>query len=454
MRQKLILLLAVTFVLVVLVGLNALSYVQQETVPDSEAQPNRSTYNNGATGTRALFELLAANGRKVTRWRTAPDLDFEDFDPSVLETFVIIGSVRREIAEDEIQHILAWVSQGGQLLLIDREPHKDLLVTTSNWEIGIEEGRNALSAGEKEYLIFSVDPANQSQMTARVSAVKPVQPSLFTAQVNAVQPSKFGTSIKIARSPGSTDPQEEEEADKEEVTEDDLDIETLAALGPVVHLSNSEKTLLAELPFGYGRIVVLTDPYVVANGGIELADNSQAVLNIMGSRSGPIAFDEYHQGFGTDKNRLLSYFTGTPVVPIFLQFSVLVALVLFSRGRRFARPLPAAGEDRLSKLEYISAMAQVQKRTRAYDLAVENIYTDFRRRVSRSFGVDNFHVTKEELSKLIGERLGRDPHTVTALMEDCEDVIYGDRASKTVVLQLVKKLRELEDALGLDRKAK
>lgn len=442
--------LAVLFVVAVLVGLNALSYVQQETIPDSESQPNRSTYNNGATGTRALFELLKANGRNVVRWREAPDAAFEQYDPEKLDTFVIIGSVRREIAEDEAQHVLAWVSAGGQLVVIDRDPHPNLLATTSPWEVAVEEARNNLSASERGYLIFSVDPANQSQMTARISAVKPSQPTQFNVQVNAVQPSKFSTSVRLTRVP-----QPEETLD-EQVTEEGEEgaAEPLQSLGPVVHLTDPDRTLLADFPFGAGRIVLLTDPYVVANGGIELADNAQAALNVLGSRSGPIAFDEYHQGFGNDRNRLLSYFSGTPVIPIFLQIFALTALVIFSRGRRFGRPLPAPGEDRLSKLEYVAAMAQLQRRTRAYDLAVENIYTDFRRRASRSFGVDSFHVSKEELSRLIGHRLGRDPGKVRELIEGCEDVIYGDRASKSQVLALVRKIRELEDALGLERGSK
>ena len=161
--------------------------------------------------------------------------------------------------------------------------------------------------------------------------------------------------------------------------------------------------------------------------------------------------DEYHQGFGNDENRLLTYFSGTPVVAIFLQFAALIALVLFSRGRRFARALPPREKDRLSKLEYIAAMAQLQSRTRAYDLAIENIYTDFRRRVARFFGVDNFTVSKEEFAVLIGKRIGENPAEIVDLMEKCEDVMHGDGAKKRDVLDAVKRMREIEEALGLER---
>jgi hypothetical protein len=45
---------------------------------------------------------------------------------------------------------------------------------------------------------------------------------------------------------------------------------------------------------------------------------------------------------------------------------------------RFARALPANEPNRLFKLEYVSAMAELQRRTKVYDLAIENIYNEFR----------------------------------------------------------------------------
>ena len=53
MKQKFFIFLALIFLIVALIGLNAASYVQQEKAPDSEFNPNRPTYNLGATGTRA-----------------------------------------------------------------------------------------------------------------------------------------------------------------------------------------------------------------------------------------------------------------------------------------------------------------------------------------------------------------------------------------------------------------
>ena len=172
---------------------------------------------------------------------------------------------------------------------------------------------------------------------------------------------------------------------------------------PLAHFANDTATFVAEMPYGGGRIVYLSDPFVVANGGILMADNAQLAINLVDT-GGTIAFDEYHQGFGAGNNQIVEYFSGTPVVAIFLQLFAIAAFVFYSRSRRFARPVPEPEPDRLSKLEYVASMAELQRRTRAYDLALENIYSDFRRRVSKLFGVDNTLTPQREIAVRIAER--------------------------------------------------
>lgn len=464
-RQKLIIFVGFIFLIIVLVGLNAASYTQKEKTPDNEVVPNRSTYNTGATGTRALFDLLAESGRKVTRWQESPSalLSNNKNKPS---TFIIIGRTRREFDEKEIEQLLFWVSSGGKLVIIDREPPPELMTTTANWRV------SAKSSTEEPF--FDIDPSNQQQMTEKTVAAKPVQPTIFTRKVNAVQSSRFASSFKFERFSDGNAPQptpvsiieKDEDYDEKDKPPPPLpkiktepiesaspptpeDIETPALTAPVVHLANEEKNLLVDVPFGSGEIVYLTDPYIVSNGGISLVDNAQLAVNIVASREGIIAFDEYHQGYGAGENRLLAYFAGTPLAAIFLQFVVLVGLVLFSNSRRFARPLPENEPNRLSKLEYVAAMAELQQRTKAFDLAIENIYTDFRRRTARLVGVDNFTTSHQDLAKLIAERANLNAVEVENLMFISEEIIRGEPTNKKEVLQITSRLREIEKTLGL-----
>jgi hypothetical protein len=434
MKQRLVFILILVLMAAVLVGLNAASYSQKQQVPDNELRPNRSTYNAGSTGTQALYTLLSETGHKVSRWQdpvTALDPARNDL-PS---TFVIIGEVRREITEAESRALLQWVYGGGRLVYIGRELPEWLTVSSGHWKAVMRS--NYLTS------IGSTDPADQQQMTANTEVARPIQPSLLTVGVNAVQPSRFASSIAL------------ESADMDDPSSISFDSEesgTANISAPIIHLAAGESSLLAEMPYGSGRIILLSDPYIVANRGISLVDNAQLAINMLARGSQPIAFDEYHQGFG-NSNRFFEFFAGTPVVAIFMQCVILVAFVFFTRSRRFGRPLPASGPDRLSKLEYISAMAQLQQRTRSFDLAIENLYRDFRRRAARLLGVDNNSIGRRQFAEKIAERSHIAADKVEQLMFYCDDVIYGEPTNKNRVLQAARELREIEFALGLRKRS-
>jgi len=434
----------------VLIGLNAATYSQKQKEPDSELSPNRSTFNAGATGTQAFYSLLSETGRKVTQWQEPPAalLTRQTNLPAV---FVVIGSLRRPFTAAETEALLRWVSGGGRLVVIDRAPPKGLLATSAGWK---------LSASEPDMAEASVvDPADQQRMTAETAAAKAVQPTVFTHNVNAVQPSRFAGSIGFLRfgdnsNGDETNGTDENTGRRSRITPSYDSVETPSQSSPVIHFAGGGKNMLVEAPFGNGRILFLSDPYIVSNGGIALVDNAQLAINLVTAGDGIVAFDEYHQGYGSENNRFLQFFEGTPVVAIFLQAVLLAGLVFFSQSRRFARPVPERELDRLSKLEYVAAMAELQSRTKAFDLAIENIYTEFRRRATRYFGLDNFTAKSSDIAALISERTGSDHAHVADTLFACEEIVRGEPTNKKEVVRLVDALRNIELKLGMTRAAR
>src|SRR5688572_6706453 len=190
MKQNLLIILVIGFLIVVLAALNAATYVQKEKVADTEFAPNRSTYNAGSTGAQAFYTLLSETGRNVTRWQSSFETLTSDMKnrPSVL---VLIGPLRGELTDAESMQLMKWVSAGGTLILIDREPSRELAMTTANWQLSV------LPEGDTE--LFGVDAADQKQMTASTPAQKPAVLSYFSKGVNAVQPSRFASSIMLDR---------------------------------------------------------------------------------------------------------------------------------------------------------------------------------------------------------------------------------------------------------------
>ena len=492
MRQRLGILIGLIVLVFILIGLNAATYVQQEKTPDSETRPNRSTYNPGATGTQAFYTLLAETGRKVSRWREPMDaLKTKRDKPAVL---VVIGDTRRPFDEIEVQHLLAWVNEGGRLVLIDRTPEEDILKALTDWTL-------AAKTNDLE-LLLGIDPYDQKQMTAEMPASRPTQPSVFTAGINAVQTSRFASHIEFSMNSGDVDgtgtnltpnalgqrpqrtpidlytasptpmpggrvnsqppppaaprpkPTSETstiQTDQNRVTDTKVPIPSNA---PVVHLNGDGRNILIDAKYGAGSIAILSDPYVVSNVGVGLVDNAQLGINLVRTVEGTVVFDEYHQGYGPNENRFFQYFAGTPVISIFLQLAAIAGFVLYSQSRRFARPVPEPEPDRRTKLEYVAAMAELQQRTKAFDLALENIYYDFRRRVCRMFGVDNTSTGRKQLAAMIAERIKADPAEIEQLMFRCEDIIHGEQVKGKEALAAAARIRELEDRLGLVRNGK
>ncbi|HEV2708429.1 MAG TPA: DUF4350 domain-containing protein [Pyrinomonadaceae bacterium] len=496
MRGRLAIILTIFVVLVVLVMLNAASYVRVEDEADAEMMPNRSTFHAGPTGTRALYEFLTQSGYKTVRWGEPPSalLGKNALQPT---TFVVIGRLRTQFTKEDEQAVLHWVEQGGRLVLIDRQPDGLLLLPNSaGWRVASE---------RFQYPGPQTNPENAEQMTAGVKPVAPTQPTLLTYGVRQVAPSRFAARLHVAPveqspkrppvvvgrgggggggvrratpTPTPLDEEDEEEPWLEDeetaeerhapVVEDDeqpppppkpvtpkgeVAVVRQEMRAPVEHVHDGRTgagALLVDYEYGRGRIVLLSDPYIIANSGISRADNLILGVNVVtgSNREGVVAFDEYHQGLGMTRNRALSYFAGTPVLGIFAQAAFIVLAVMWSRGRRFARPLPAPRVDRRSSLEFVASMAELQHRARAYDLAVENVYARTRRALAR-YGGAPATASYKEIAARVAARSGKDQQEIEKLLAECEDTVAGAPTTARRTLALVAALRELERELGI-----
>src|SRR2546423_15106858 len=132
MRERLFIIGSIALLLALLAGLNAASYARVEREPELEAQPDRSTYNAGATGTRALYEYLVEAGRPVVRWREPATMLVASRRPA---TFVVVGSLRVEYTKEEAEKLRQWVATGGRLVVIDRTPDALLLPPPDNFAL-------------------------------------------------------------------------------------------------------------------------------------------------------------------------------------------------------------------------------------------------------------------------------------------------------------------------------
>ena len=93
-------------------------------------------------------------------------------------------------------------------------------------------------------------------------------------------------------------------------------------------------------------------------------------------------------------------------------------------------------------------MAELQERAKAFDLAIENIYSRIRRVLARYAGVD-YNSTRQEIANRVAARSSLDAHQLETLMRQCEEAINGAPINERKSLYLIKRLREIESTLGL-----
>lgn len=453
MRQRLGIIITIVLAVGILILINSAAYVTEGEQHDSELFPNRSTYNAGATGTRALHDFLNEAGYQVMRWRE-PAEKLLGSSGQKIQTFVVIGRTRVPVGDEDARSLLLWVARGGRLVIIDRHPEDSLLARAGEWKV------------TTEFLDFplSADATKPEQMTEGVIPVAPSQPTLLTRDIEAVLPSRFFSAIRIfpltkdekkkaeelSKKQGA-DSGEDFPVDEDEQPPPPKSIGEQSATGspaPVIHLETPKGTLLIDYPHGRGRIILLSDPFIVANDGISLRDNLQLALNVLAAPAGLVAFDEFHQGHGTTHNAFVGYFAGTPVLAICGQIVLLILLVLWTQGRRFGRPLPLPQIDRRSSLEFVASMAELQQRARAYDLAIENIYSRTRRVLARYAGVD-YNSPRKVIAERIAARSTLDAHQLETLMRHSEEAINGGGIGERQTIHLIKRLREVETTLGL-----
>jgi hypothetical protein len=494
---------------VLLIALNAASYVRVEREAELELHPDRSTLNAEASGTRALYEFLEESGRRVMRWREPPAALARASSGARPATFVIVGRTRVELKPEEVTSLLEWVDAGGRLVVIDRTPDASL-VESDVWRVSTE----GVTIPQRD-----VRADDAETLTSGAPQLTPAQPTLFTRDVTSVAPSRYASRLVATRKePGGDaageesgnasggesegavgegsegaageegesapvviaqeEPAAQNENAQDEAAGDSQNADDDAAtpsgegattggetevappppeVAPVFHVSDERGALLLDFARGRGRVIVLSDPFIVANRGLNRADNLQLAANIIAGAGvggdGLIAFDEFHQGRGTTRNQFAAYFAGTPVLAMCAQLFLIAAAVVWTRARRFARPLPAPRVDRRSKLEFVASMAELQHRARAFDLAIENVYGRTRRALARYGGAD-VSAPRATIAAAVAARSGRGREEIESLMRECEDAINGAPVTPRGSLALVARLRELERALGIRMRAR
>jgi hypothetical protein len=418
MRGYLGILICAVVVLAVLVGLSAVGSVQFDQPPETESNPMRSSYNAGPTGTRAFYQFLEDSGARVSHWRESYQTLERRNQNGIL---IAVGPFpdQNEVPDSESDALRSWVAQGGRAIIISRTPRAQF-----------DDPRIAVRSTDHPPPIDDddiVDDNSQSLLS---------QPTDLTRGLQGLALSKFAERMRFnsPRPPGQSP-----RTLPERVLE-----------GPVVHIGDEAGAVLADFDLVKGRVLFLSDPFVVSNSGIGRGSNLTLALNMihaMGAPKSPILFDEFHHGYQSETNPLLAYLHGTPVIWILGQGMLLVAAIFFSRGRRYGRPLPLPTVDRHSPLEFVSSMANLEQVSQARDLAIENIYPRFKSRMARLLGLRMRSHPSEFARAVARRRTSVSPDEMRRTIEESEAILAGHVVDDHRLVDLVARMRRIASRL-------
>ncbi len=393
MKRNASAILIVLFFFLVIAGLNFVFMTGEEEAKETEQNGKRSSYRSTPYGTLAYYTLLEQSSYPVTRFEK-PFTKLKE-RPDIGTLVIISLPPITNPSPEEFEALIEWVKAGHQLIIVDRDiyvPFGELLARTTDF-----------SFQDKEQFF------------------RPTQPTLYTLGIEQVKATEFASRVTVEN--GSV----------------------------TYHISDSRGAILADTAIGSSRVVMLTEPYIVSNNGIAEADNALLAVNLFANAPpGKIAFDEFHHGYGNSSGSqgALAYFNGTPIKWMFYQGLFITALLLYTYGRRFARPLPLRKEHRTTNLEFVSSMANITRLARATDLAMQNIYADFRNKLCRYSGLPT-RVDSPRLASVAARRLKRDERELRDLLAKCEKAVRGEPISEAELLQLTTRIRAIESEIRL-----
>jgi hypothetical protein len=190
---------------------------------------------------------------------------------------------------------------------------------------------------------------------------------------------------------------------------------------------------------GAGAIVVLSDPQVLANGNLGLADNGHLAADLISltPAGAPVLFDEFHHGAGGTSPSLTDWVT-TPWGAAFGAALLVVYLGLVLRGRAFGPAISLAPARDRSSAEYADAVGTLLRRARARASTLAILDEATRRSLAARVGLS--HATPpEQLARVLEQRapeLARD-------LESAEAAAPGGAGSERALLDAARRLHSL-----------
>ena len=348
--------------LIILLLTTIAAAIQQTKEPP---KPPLASFSNTPNGTRALSLWLESLGYTVS----SPVA--EAFHPPEDASLIFLLAPTMPILESEWQAIDAWVEAGGTLIIAEGSQGRG----EAQWHY--------------DFRYKSYDPQDNP-----VAAQTPLLANPLLSTLENFRPAYYLDSQRD-------------------------DFVTLLAAGP--------HPVLVLLRQGNGRIIISAATNPFSNAGLKQAGNADLVLNLLaGVPQGELVwFDEWHHGVRSESVEIIGpgrWLRYTPAGRSLLFAAGVVFLALLLQGQLFGRPVPLAREiQRRSPLEYITAIANLNRQAGHRRHVLEQYHQQIKRHFGRRYHIDPTSSDEQFVAELSRYHPGLDRDALAGLLRRLQE---------------------------------
>jgi hypothetical protein len=206
-------------------------------------------------------------------------------------------------------------------------------------------------------------------------------------------------------------------------------------------LRNAAGDVLAvRLAVGSGQLIAMTDPLILCNGYLRLADNGRFAADLIAltPNGGAVLFDEFHHGQIAGNAPTATAWALTPWGAALVLAVLIIVTGLALRGRGFGPPIPLRRAADRSSAEYATAVGSLLHRTGARRVTLETLLSATRRTVAERVGLGSTTPSGQVL-----ETIAQRSPAAAAELTRAESELPSALASEAAVLAMARRLHDL-----------
>jgi hypothetical protein len=206
-------------------------------------------------------------------------------------------------------------------------------------------------------------------------------------------------------------------------------------------LRNAHGEVLAiRMVVGSGQLIAMTDPLVLCNGYLRLADNGRLAADLIAltPNGGPVLFDEFHHGQIAGNVPPATAWVLTAWGGALALAVIVIVAGLALRGRAFGPTIPLRQSADRSSAEYAAAVGSLLHRTGARRVTLETLLSATRRTVAERVGLGSA-TPSAQLLEVIAQR----SPDAAAELSRAEAELPSALTSEAAVLNMARRLHDL-----------